>query len=184
MANAECPDDCLFVVVEADFRWYRGDCIHASQWLGWSVGDPVHASAKAKPRPNPATDGTFPTGVDLSVGASRPSPSATKLAEARPDADTLGTFKNLWQFAKPYKGAYDYASQEVLDLVVTATQASEKDCGEVVWWSYNADWQKKDGVTVSVALVTAATLSPTHDKQLRHCFMRRTRPAPSIGIFG
>ena len=70
MLDPRHDDDTVFVVMEADFRWYERDDIPKETWLPMTM--------------EPST-GT----VDLPPGAIR-------YSESRPDAEGAGTFGGLF----------------------------------------------------------------------------------------
>ena len=144
------PKDTLFLFFEAHFRFWEEDCVSPDLWLPWAVQDrnaPVPHVDMAPPPPpvllpQPAS----------SSGASRPATTIPMHTESRqdappavhpesgkvfrPDADGLPQYQRMQQKMRPFRELEDWCTQELVDVVQTATQAHRLGKGEVIWWGY------------------------------------------------
>ena len=127
MLDDRMPDDCLYICLEADFRFYQTDCMEVEEWLPLAMWGTTGLFDISEQEQSTAAASSSSGGV----GASRPAPPKFFNELVRPDVETLGVHKGLIQMPKPYTSLHDDASQELVDIVATATQAHQTACGEV-----------------------------------------------------
>ena len=140
----------MFLVVEADHRFYAGDCLEMEQWLPHTLKvDPesVEVAESIDPHdlsmePGPTSSGAGSSGDPLGGRASRPPPGEhtepVELIRAlRPDVERRGQSENLVAAWRPFGGKYKQISREMKDLAMMCNVAARADVGNVIWWNYN-----------------------------------------------
>ena len=134
MLDPRHPEDTVFLFFEADFRFYKRDCIDPEQWLPMVAGN-----------------------VYLQPGgAGRPSGSSAVLQiqdESEDDAvaaaSAAGCRERRWyrhmearQGLREEDRQEERVSQELVDMVLTMNEAHRHNAGDLVWFSWNAGGMK------------------------------------------
>ena len=139
------PADTLFLFFESDFRLNEEHCLEPDVWLPLVLQERVGGEPAASSRSRATGNKGEPDASLLElIPYGEPDASLTDgdIEEEIFGHVTQGTepekYRNAVQGSRPQREIVGVVSQVLQDIVATVTQARRNDCGEIVWFGWNA----------------------------------------------